>query len=170
MRLNHHFFIKPLLLVGCALFAYLPVAQNVRSSAAADIAILKSADLSYYNEAAEGFRTMLPSRTMVKEYNLGGSLSTGREITRTLRAAPPSLVFAIGLKATLAAKLELPDTPVVFTQVLTPELYELPTKRMTGIGVVVSPDQQLFSLHELLPHAKRIGLLYDQDHQQTFLT
>ena len=124
-------------LLACVTAACVTIAAGVRPSLAADIAILKSADLSYYNEAAEGFRTMLPSQTTVKEYNLGGSLSAGREITRMLRAEPPSLVFAIGLKATLAAKLELPDTAVVFTQVLNPELYELQTKRMTGIGVVV---------------------------------
>ena len=156
----------PLICVISVLFVIIP---NVRPSAAEEIAILKSASLSYYTEAVEGFRTALPSQMTIKEYNLGGNPSTGVEITRMLRADPPSLVFAVGLKAALAAKLELPDTPVVFTQVLNPELYELPTKHMLGIGVIVPADKQLATLLELVPQAKRIGLLYGQDHPLTFI-
>lgn len=156
-------------LITCVAFACLTVVPDVRPSHAAEVAILKSADLSYYNEAVQGFRSMLPPRATVKEYSLGGSLSTGREIARMLRADPPSLVFAIGLKATLAAKLELPDTPVVFSQVLYPELYELPAKHMTGIRVMVSPEQQLSTLRTLLPHIQRIGLLYDKEDHRAFL-
>ena len=170
MHVTRHLLMRSALLLACAASVCLTVVADVRPSVAAEVAILKSTDLSYYNETVEGFRTMLPPQTTVKEYNLGGSLSTGREIARMLRADPPSLVFAVGLKATLAAKLELPDAPVVFTQVLDPELYELPTKQMTGIGVVVSADQQLSILHELLPHMKRIGLLHDKDARSAFLS
>ncbi len=157
------------MLLACAVLVFLTVVQSVRSSDAAEVAILKSADLSYYNDMVEGFRTTLPPKTTVKEYDLGGNLSTGQDIARMLRADPPSLVFAVGLKATLAAKLELPDTPVLFSQVLNPELYDLPTRRMTGIRVIVSPDQQLSTLRTLLPQTTRIGLLYDKDGHSAFL-
>lgn len=157
-------------LIACVAFAWLTVVPDVRPSDAAEVAILKSSVLSYYDEAAQGFRAMLPQQVTVTEYNLRGSLSAGREIARTLRANPPSLVFAVGLKATLAAKLELPDTPVVFTQVLDPEFYELPTKQMIGIRVLVSADRQLSTIRELLPHMKRIGLLHDKDAHPEFLS
>jgi putative ABC transport system substrate-binding protein len=156
-------------LVACVALAFLTAPPLLRSAAAADIAILKSADISYYDEAVQGFRTVLPSQITIKEYSLGGSLSTGQEIVRMLRAEPPSLVFAVGLKATLAAKLELPDTPVVFSQVLDPESYQLPTDRMTGIRVVVAPDQQLSTLRSLLPRVQRVGVLYDKTHTAAFL-
>ena len=169
MRVHRHLSMRSSFLLACVTFAYLVVGQDVRSSFAAEIVILKSANLSYYNEMAEGFRAALPPKTSVKEYDLGGSLPIGQEITRMLRADPPSLVFTVGLKATLAAKLELPDTPVVFSQVLNPELYGLPSHHMTGIRVVVSPDQQLSTLRALLPQTKRIGLLYDKGDHSTFL-
>ena len=169
MHLGRNVHMKLSILFACAVLVFLTVAQSVRSSDAAEVVILKSADLSYYNDMVEGFRTTLPPKTTIKEYDLGGNLSTGRDITRMLRADPPSLVFTVGLKATLAAKLELPDTPVLFSQVLNPELYNLPMPNMAGIRVIVSPDQQLSTLRGLLPQAKRIGLLYEKESQSGFL-
>ncbi len=128
---------------------------------AADVAILKSADVAYYQQAIQAFRESLPSNTTVTEYNLAGNLERGREIARSLRAAPPALVFSVGLKGALAAKLELVDTPVVFCLVLNPESHGLPTPNMTGIQMRVPPATQLASIQTLAPHARRIGLIYD---------
>jgi len=169
MRFHQPLSMRSAYLLACVACVYLTVAHDIRPLFATDIVILKSANLSYYNEMVEGFRATLPPKATVKEYDLGGSLSVGQEITRGLRADPPSLVFAVGLKATLSTKLELPDTPVVFSQVLNPELYDLPRHHMTGIRVVVSPDQQLSTLRTLLPHTKRIGLLYDKSDHSAFL-
>src|ERR1044071_9020407 len=80
---------------------------------ATDIAILKSAELPYYEHAVLGFKTGIPATTKVTEYNLGGQLARGREIGKSLRASPPDLIFAVGLKAAMAARLEIFDTPVV---------------------------------------------------------
>lgn len=168
MRAYRHL-IKVVPLVACAALIFLTAPPALRSAAAADVAILKSADISYYDEAVQGFRTMLPSQVGIREYSLGGSLSAGQDIVRTLRADPPSLVFAVGLKATLAAKLELPDTPVVFSQVLDPESFQLPTDRMTGIRVVVAPDRQLAALQSLMPRVQRVGVLYDKTQTGAFL-
>lgn len=150
-----------------ALYAALLTGASVAH--AGEVAILTSADRAYYNNTVEGFRAALPPNTVVKEYTLGGDLSAGREIGAMLRADPPDVVFAVGLKATLAAKLELPDTPVVFSQVLEPESYQLPTKHMTGIRVVVPADQQLSTLHALVPRAQRVGLLTGGEAPSSFL-
>src|SRR5512139_1598853 len=93
---------------------------------AAEIAIVKSSDLPYYEQAVVGFKEGILATTTVKEYNLHGQLAEGREIAKALRAAPPDLIFAVGLKAALAAKLEIFDTPVVFCMVLNPRAHGLP--------------------------------------------
>jgi len=113
---------------------------------------------------------MLPPETSVKEYDLGDHLTIGQEIGRMLREDPPSLVFAVGLKATLTGKSELPDTPVIFSQVLNPDSYDLPRPHMTGIRAVISPDQQLSALRILLPQTTRLGLVYAKNSHSAFLT
>ncbi|TKS61405.1 MAG: hypothetical protein EWM72_00543 [Nitrospira sp.] len=130
---------------------------------AAEVVILKSADVPYYNQAVQAFRSTLSSNTTVTEYNLAGSTARGREIATSLRGEPPDLVLAVGLKAALAAKLELVDTPTVFCLVLNPELHGLPAPNMTGILMRVSPSAQLASIRSVAPNTNRIGLLYDPD-------
>ncbi len=136
---------------------------------AGEIAILKSSDLSYYEQAVLGFRAGLPSTMQVHEYNISGQLAQGREIGRALRASPPAMVFAVGLKAAMAAKLEIFDTPVIFCMVLNPESHGLPTSNMTGIAVRTSPATQLSAIRSILPDHRRIGVLYDEAQSGDFV-
>lgn len=136
---------------------------------AAEIAIIKSADLPYYDQAIVGFRAGLPPMMKVKEYNLDSQLIRGREIGKALRASPPDLVLAVGLKAAISAKLEIFDTPVMFCMVLNPEAYDLPTSNMTGIAVRAPPEAQLAALRSLMPNGHRVGVLYDENQTGAFI-
>lgn len=136
---------------------------------AAEIAIVKSAALPYYDYAIVGFKAGLPSMTKVKEYNLDGHLTRGRKIGKSLRASPPDLILAVGLKAAIAAKLEIFDTPVVFCMVLNPETHGLPTSNMTGIAVRASPEDQLAALRSVMPNRPRVGVLYDEEQTGAFV-
>jgi len=155
---RHRFIVLPLLVL--LLVALVPTSPLVHG---AEVAILKSADVTYYNQAVQAFRATLSPDTTVTEYNLAGNLARGREIATSLRGGPPDLVLAVGLKAALAAKLDLVDTPTVFCLVLNPESHNLPAPNMTGILMRVSPAVQLASIRAVAPHIKRIGLLYDPD-------
>lgn len=157
------------MLIRAPLLAFLSFTILCTFVEAAEIAIVKSADLPYYDQAVLGFKAGLPSTVKVKEYNLNRQLARGREIGKSLRAAPPDLIFAVGLKAAVAAKLEIFDTPVVFCMVMNPEAYDLPTSNMTGIAVRPSPDVQLAALRSLMPSRKRIGVLYGEEHTGIFL-
>lgn len=136
---------------------------------AEDVVILKSSDLSYYEQAVVGFKAGLSPTAQTKEYSLDGHLERGRDIGKTLRASPPDLVFAVGLKAAMAAKMEIFDAPVVFCMVLNPELHGLPASNMTGIAARTPAEAQLSTLRSVLPNRQRIGLLYDEEHSGTFV-
>ncbi|MBS0181007.1 MAG: ABC transporter substrate-binding protein [Nitrospira sp.] len=136
---------------------------------AEEIAVIKSRGLPYYEQAVAGFKAGIPSTTSVKEYNLNGQLAEGRQIARILRASPPDLIFAVGLKAAMAAKLEIFDQPVVFCMVLNPEAYGLPAPNMTGIAVRLPAATQLAALRSALPNRNRVGVLYDEDHNGDFI-
>lgn len=136
---------------------------------AEEIAVLKSAGLPYYEQAVVGFKAGIPATTSVKEYNLNGQLAEGRQIAKSLRASPPDLIFAVGLKAAIAAKLEIFDQPVVFCMVLNPETHGLPAPNMTGIAVRLPAGTQLAALSSVLPNHNRVGVLYDEDHSSDFI-
>lgn len=128
---------------------------------AADIAILKSSDIAAYNQAIDGFKAAAPNGATFTLYDLQGDVERGRKLARQIRASGASLVLAVGLKAALAAKLEIVDTPVIFTMVLDPAKHDLAPPNMTGVLIEVPPDRQFSMIRSVLPGVKRVGVLYD---------
>lgn len=151
-------------LIGLAQWGVFPTASQ-----AADVIILTSAGTALYQQTVDSFRQHLPSSLDVKTLDLGGRLDRAQEIGERIRADHPQLVFAVGLKAALVAKSELPDTPVLFSLVVNPEEYGLPAANMVGILHKVSPLVQLEQIRTLVPKALRIGLLYDEQKTGAFL-
>jgi len=138
--------------------------MGVPSSAhAAEIAILKSADIAPYNQAVEGFKAVVSAGNTFVEYDLQGDIARGRKLARKIRATDASLVLAVGVKAALVAKLELLDTPVIFCMVLDPAKHDLTAPNMTGILLEVPIERQLATMRSVLPGRKKIGVLYNPD-------
>lgn len=131
-------------------------------ASAFDVAILKSNDLSYYNEAVDGAKHVLAADATITVYDLRGNVTGGRTIAQNLRAEQPDLIIAVGLKAALAAKLEIFDSPVVICMVMAPESYGFTAPNLYGVYMRTPIDQQLASLHAVMPQAKRIGVVYDE--------
>lgn len=127
-----------------------------------DVAILKSSDLTYYNEAVAGATHVLTADATITVYNLHGNVTGGRSIAEKLRAEQPDLVIAVGLKAALAAKLEIFDSPVVVCMVMAPESYGFTAANFYGVSMQPPVEHQLTSLRTSIPHARRVGLLYDE--------
>lgn len=131
-------------------------------TSAEEVAILKSADISAYSEAITAFKSALPPSFQVAlEYDLQGNVEKGRNLARRIRASTAKVVLAVGLKAALAAKLEILDIPVIFCLVLDPEKYGLPTANMVGLSLDIPFRQHLKPLQTLVPKASRIGVLFD---------
>ncbi len=126
-----------------------------------DIVILKSADVGAYNAAASSFKETFPSDIQILEYDLKGELALGRKLGKKIRASPARLVIAIGLKAALAAKLEILDIPIITSMVLAPAKYDLPRDNMTIIGLGIPIEHQFATVKRLIPEAKRVGVLFD---------
>ncbi len=126
-----------------------------------DIVVLKSADVGAYNAAAAAFQKILTPEFDVLEYDLQGDLSQGRKLGRKIRASPARLIVAIGLKATLAAKLEILDIPIISCMVLAPAKYDLNRDNMTSVELRIPIDHQFDMIQQLIPHGKRVGVLFD---------
>lgn len=128
---------------------------------AADIAILKSSDIAAYTQAVSGFKAAAPTDSTFSEYKLEGDIEKGRKLARQIRASDAALVLAVGLKAAMAAKLEIVDRPVIFAMVLDPVKHDLAPPNMTGVLLEVPLDRQFSLIRSVLPGVKRIGVLYD---------
>ena len=128
-----------------------------------EVVILKSANITPYNQAIAGFKSSMPSDTTFTEYDLKGDPQAGRTYAGKIRASGADLVLAVGSKAAIAAKLEIFDIPVVYNMVLHPAKYDFKAANMVGVSVKPSIGQQLNTVRSLLPNLKRIGYLYDPE-------
>jgi putative ABC transport system substrate-binding protein len=133
----------------------------VPESSAMDIAILQSSDIAAYREAIAGLKATGPIGATYTEYDAQGDLELGKKLARKLRASDASLVVAVGLKAALAAKVEILDVPVVYMMVLDPLKHQLTAANMTGTLLEVPLDRQMKIMRMFLPNLHRIGTLYD---------
>ena len=130
-------------------------------SAATDIAVLQSSDIAAYREAVTGFKATGPTGAIYTEYDVQGDLELGKKLARKVRASNASLVVAVGLKAALAAKVEIVDVPIVYMMILDPLKHQLTTDNMTGTLLEVPLDRQLKIMRTFLPTIRRLGTLYD---------
>ena len=133
----------------------------VPESSAMDIAILQSSDIAAYREAIAGLKATGPIGATYTEYDAQGDLELGKKLARKLRASDASLLVAVGLKAALAAKVEIVDVPVVYMMVLDPLKHQLTAANMTGTLLEVPLDRQMKIMRMFLPNLHRIGTLYD---------
>jgi putative tryptophan/tyrosine transport system substrate-binding protein len=128
-------------------------------SLAVEIAIIKSSSISAYDQAIEGFKSTAPSGTIYAEYDVLGDLEHGRKLAKTIRASGASLVVAVGLKAALAAKLEIIDIPVVYMMILDPSKHNLTAPNVTGTLLEIPAERQFKILRAFLPNLRRLGVL-----------
>lgn len=128
---------------------------------AMEIAILQSSDIAAYREAVSGFKAAGPSNAVYSEYDLQGDLEIGKKLARKVRASNVALVVAVGLKAALAAKLEIVDTPIVYMMILDPMKHRLTAPNMTGTLLEVPIQRQLHITRKFLPSVGQFGTLFD---------
>ena len=150
-------------LASLVLTAFSCLFSELTQAAGPEIAILKSSDLKAYNDAIEGFKTTAPGGATYTEYDLRGDLERGKQLARKIRASDSALVVAVGLKAALAAKLEIVDIPVLFMMILDPLKHRLTADNMTGVLLDIPTDRQLKIMRAFLPTLRRIGMMYDPD-------
>ena len=137
--------------------------------AAQDIAILKSADIAAYNQAVTSFTEALGPSFVYSTYDLHGDAQEGRQLARKIRASDASLVLAVGLKAAIAAKLELVDVPVIYCMVIDPARYDLKAPNLTGLLLEIPIERHLGAVRQALPAVRRIGVLYDPAKSQSLV-
>src|SRR5437870_11107949 len=130
---------------------------------AAEVVILKSADLAAYNQAVAGFKAAMPPSTTFVEYDMQGDVVRGQKLARKIRDSDATLLLAVGVKAALVAKQEIVDIPVIFCMVLDPAKHNLKAPNMTGIRLEVPVNRQFSTMRSVLPSLKRIGVLYDPE-------
>jgi len=157
------FYILSLCLVPCTV------------SFAANIAVVKSRDISAYNTALEGFEaaliTALPGEDVdvwVAADLMGKKILSSRVVS-SIKEGSPDLIVTLGSAATEVVREEFTDIPVVFSMVLDPvgngyvNSMVSSGNNLSGSCLDISVKSQLEELAKVLPGVTTIGVIYSSD-------
>jgi putative ABC transport system substrate-binding protein len=138
------------------------LANETTVAAAANIAVILSADVEEYRKALEGFKSALNHR-IVAEYDMEGDLKRGKKIVEAIGdKGKPDLIFAVGLWALQVAVSRSTDLPVVYAMVLNPPSVVGPApKNITGASMNIPVEQPIRLFKQLGPQIRRIGVIFN---------
>lgn len=123
------------------------------------------------DDAVHGFKEELKNLHISIEFhyvNADGNIHELPKLAQQLADLPVDLIFACSTPAAQAAKDLAADIPVIFTPVFDPvaaklvDTIELPGGKLTGMSGMVNAADKVRFINELLPSAKKIGLLYHE--------
>jgi putative tryptophan/tyrosine transport system substrate-binding protein len=125
--------------------------------------VIKSQDLSAYNEVVKGFQDecIRNSITIKAVYDLKGKMKIGQKTVYKIRNEKPDIILTIGVLATTIAKEKVKDIPIVFCMVINHERFQLSGLNITGIATEISIEEQLEGFQTILYPLKNIGVIYD---------
>jgi putative ABC transport system substrate-binding protein len=125
--------------------------------------VIKSQDLSAYNEVIKGFQEQcLGSNINIKTvYDLKGKMKIGNKIVRKIRREKPDIILTIGVLASTVAKGEIKEIPIIFCMVINHERFQLAGPNITGISTEIAIEDQLKGYQLILGPLKNIGIIYD---------
>jgi len=127
-------------------------------AAPGEILVVQSLPIKPYNDALQGFRAVCKS----KINKLVGPELSESEIIANVRKKRPELILAIGMDSLLKLKV-IKDVPIVYLMVLNPKTLLRDGGNITGVSMNIAPEKQFSILREVLPHIRKIGILFDPD-------
>jgi putative ABC transport system substrate-binding protein len=142
---------------------------GVPALAEPSVLVLSSRDNPAYRQVAESFQAFLQAEVGGVEF-VSASLddADGTSGQPAVRERDVSLVFALGSEATRLAAERYPGAAVVSSMVFSvADLESLPN--VTGVALEFPQATQLEWMRRLLPHARRIGVMFDPTLNQDWI-
>lgn len=101
------------------------------------------------------------------EFSLEGNSNKAENLFKRINLLNPQIIIAIGPKSANAAKkINSVTTTVIYCLVPRPENYDLNKSNLIGIGLEFSFNKQLSAFKTILPHLKKIGIIYNPDYSK----
>jgi putative ABC transport system substrate-binding protein len=122
------------------------------------VLVVTSDDLPQYRHPVEAFVAAYAGDARV--IDIGDSKESGRaSIEEAMAQGPIDAIFAVGARAAWVSHKVLPDVPLAFAMVIDWQRYGLGDKA-SGISVELPVDALLTRFKLLLPHLRRLGVIY----------
>lgn len=144
-------------ILAISLFFTLPI---VPAGAAERIAVILNSEMAPYHEVLEGIREAGKRRLNADVFDL--ATMDAPEIVRSVEKGRYRLVMAVGAKA-LEIAASVNGLPILTAMVNDPGRHLGPSHAgFTGVRMSIPAQASLLALRQLIPSAKRVGIVYSQ--------
>lgn len=152
--------------LACLLMSLFCLTSDIYA-AKTKIAIIISRQIQPYMTVAHEIKTGIDA--IYYEYNLNeDKRGIFQKIIPEILSKQPDIIVAIGSEAAKSCcSINTKGIPIVFTMVLNPYILNL---NMSGVAMDVSAMTQMQTLREILPKAKKIGVIYDPKISSSLIT
>lgn len=139
-----------------------------RAIAQNSIIIVKTINNSEAGQIVSGVeQTCVDDRYIITEIDMNGQprrmAAVASEIADSIAENPPKAILTIGDPATEIAKNAVNDVPIFFTMINHPAEKGFSGKGIAGISLNIPIEIQLNQIRTLLPIAKTLGIVYNQE-------
>lgn len=173
---------KKILIVIAAMIMVLSACVNSKGNGNAKdqvtIGIVQLIEHEALDNARKGFEDRmreLNPNVKIEYKNAQGEITTARTITEKFVKDGVDLIYAIATPAAQAAAAITKDVPILFSAVTDAEQAglvesnEKPGANVTGTSDLVDIKGQLSLVKEINPRAKRVGVIFSADEQNSFI-
>lgn len=156
--------------------------QQAASEGSKEIGVIQLVEHEALDKSYEGFKEGLKEsgfeegKNLVLDYNNAqGDQSNTTTIAQKLVNNRPDLIFAIATPAAQAVANQTSEIPIVVTAVTDPavsglvDTNEAPGGNVTGTSDLTPIKDQIALLKELLPEAKKVGIMYTSSEDNSIL-
>jgi putative tryptophan/tyrosine transport system substrate-binding protein len=143
------------LLFSLCLVSCTPLQPDRIRPGAADaqrLVVLRSSDNPLFEQPIQWFMDTVPGEVAVFTVTDGNA----SQLVRAVRGRGPALIFALGSSATVLAKTQLSEVPLVFAMVVDYQRLKLEGGRVAGIALETSIRSELSQFKMLLPKMRRV--------------
>lgn len=130
---------------------------SVASAVRPDVAVLMSEEREAYTAPVPAFTDAIGVPVQVA--NIEGRWTRAELEIERLRRTEPEVVFAVGSKAAWTVRNLMPNTPLVYANVLEPERYGLTGNQVTGVDAVIPPVTYLSQVTAWFPGVASVGVI-----------
>ncbi len=157
---------------GFRLFWLIMGCMFAASGRAAEVAIVKAADILPYQQAVAGFKEKFNGQ--VTEYVLTSGESVERALQDGIRQKRIGIMMSLGTDALALTRRYASTVPVVYSFVLDPGplLVSIPAAeraRIAGLLMNIPAQVQLATLLRIRPGTRRVGVVYDPARSQALV-
>ncbi len=133
-----------------------------------NVIVIRSQEIAAYNEAIKGFEEGCKGQgiSIRRIYDMEGDINEGKKVIQYIKndVQKPDLIVTVGILATVLAKDQFADVPIIFCMVVNHKRFDLHEPNITGISSDAPVEDQLILMKELLGTKKKIGVIYDPIH------